>query len=93
MPDGDGGQGRRARARGALCEVFAELKQVRRDGIALDSDKYSSGISALGTAFRDPMGAVYAVSIPEPSSRISGRQRALAEALLAARSKIVAALT
>ena len=75
-----------------LSEVFAEIERIRGDGIALDTDEHSAGISAVGTAFRDPMGEIYAISIPVPSSRMGGRQQALAEALLTARSEIMAAL-
>ena len=80
-------------ARRKLSDFFTEIERVRQDGVALDTDEHSMGISAVGTAFRDPMGDIYAVSIPVPSSRMGGRQQALAEALLAARSAIMAALT
>lgn len=79
-------------ARRKLSDYFAELEFVRRTGIALDADEHSAGISALGAAFRDPTGEIYAISIPVPSSRMSGRRDLLADALIAARSEIMAAL-
>ncbi len=79
--------------RRTLSDLFAELESIRQSGVAVDADEHSVGISAVGTAFRDPMGEVYAISIPVPSSRMGGRQDTLSEALLATRSEVVGALS
>lgn len=80
-------------ARRKMSELFAEIEHIRQSGVALDTDEHSVGISAVGTAFRDPMGEIYAISIPVPSTRMGGRQEALTEALLSTRAEVVAALS
>ena len=41
---------------------------MRRTGIARDEEEHSQGISAVGSAFRDQTGTIYAISIPVPTA-------------------------
>jgi DNA-binding IclR family transcriptional regulator len=69
--------------------LLDEIARVRRTGVAVDEGEHSEGISALGTAFFDPGGVAYAVSIPLPTSRFSENRKALSAALLAVRNRLV----
>ena len=57
-------------------------------GVAFDREEHSLGISAVGTAFRDQGGAVYAISIPTPSNRAEAIEDRVVSLLLAARDKL-----
>ncbi|MDT0683829.1 IclR family transcriptional regulator [Roseicyclus sp. F158] len=48
------------------------LERIRAGGLAADLDEHTSGISALGFAFTDPAGDIYAISVPVPTSRFKG---------------------
>jgi len=71
-----------------LKALLDEITRVRRSGIAVDEEEHSAGISAIGTAFFDPTGGVYAVSIPLPTSRFSKSRKALSALLLETRAKL-----
>jgi DNA-binding IclR family transcriptional regulator len=43
-----------------------ELRDVESSGLAFDLEEHSAGICAIGTAFRDPLGREYSLSIPVP---------------------------
>lgn len=73
-------------------EVAGELAACRRRGYALDQEEHTEGISAVGTAFLDPLARPCAVSIPVPTTRFKRRRSELTERLLAARARIVEAL-
>lgn len=66
------------------------IEQYRTTLLAWDDEEHSEGISAVGTAFNDPLGRVFAVSIPAPTVRFARKRRQLAEALLRMRGRIVA---
>lgn len=74
---------------GALLE---QLDEVRQTGLAYDFEEHTEGISAVGTAFVDPVGRAVALSIPAPSSRFGRHQARLAKKILAARNSIQQAL-
>ena len=59
----------------------ATLATSRATGFALDQDDHTDGISAIGIAFRDLSGEVYAISVPIPTSRFAGQQAAVTDAL------------
>ena len=61
--------------------LLAEIRKVRRTGLAFDEDEHTSGISAIGLAFTDPLGSLYAVSIPVPTARLAVKRAALCDAL------------
>jgi len=54
-----------------VARVMAQVERIRAGEFALDHDEHTEGISAIGTAFRDPTGLIYAVSIPVPSARFA----------------------
>jgi DNA-binding IclR family transcriptional regulator len=69
-----------------------ELKRIRQTGLAEDHEEHSPGISAIGCAFRDLTGAIYAISVPMPSIRFAERAPHCGPLLLAARDQLVASL-
>jgi len=73
-------------------ELISDIEQYRKSTIATDNEEHSEGISALGTAFRDPVGRVFAVSVPVPTTRFSRLQDSLRDALLKFREELLAAL-
>ncbi|HMK87096.1 MAG TPA: IclR family transcriptional regulator C-terminal domain-containing protein, partial [Steroidobacteraceae bacterium] len=70
----------------------SQIELIRRTGLAYDLEEHTEGISAVGTAFTDPLGRAVALSIPAPSSRFEKHKAVLGKKLLAARSRIVEAL-
>jgi DNA-binding IclR family transcriptional regulator len=75
-----------------LSAVLADIESGRARGYALDEEEYTEGISAVGTAFLDPMARPVAISIPVPTARFKRRRKELVESLLASRRRIVDAL-
>ena len=75
-----------------LSDIIREVEQIREAGFAFDVDEHTDGISAVGTAFKDANGLIYAVSIPVPSHRFEGKKDHLCSALLAAMKGIRASL-
>ena len=71
-----------------MADFLAEIRQVRHDGIAYDRDEHTAGISAVGAAFRDWKGDLYAVSIPAPTTRFEQDRNALARAILKFRGEV-----
>ncbi|MHA7774814.1 IclR family transcriptional regulator [Roseibium sp. M-1] len=72
-----------------LSEFLKEIEDVRKTGIGWDLGEHTDGISAAGFAFKDPMGLIYAVSIPVPSHRFDKLKDKLVELLLNARKSIL----
>ena len=73
----------------ALRAVIAEVRAV---GFAYDDEEYHLGISAIGTAFFDPLGNSYALSIPAPSARFSNHKTELQALLSEARAELAKSL-
>ena len=69
--------------------LLQELATVRKTGIAFDREEYSLGISAVGTAFRDQAGTIYAISIPAPSSRAEALGERAIALLLPTRARLI----
>ncbi|WP_146345721.1 IclR family transcriptional regulator [Phaeobacter marinintestinus] len=74
MPEGEAiklidNEWQRNGIKGDLKGYLAGLAEIRDDGLAYDLDEHSSGISAIGFAFRDWAGALHAISVPVPSTR------------------------
>lgn len=65
-----------------------ELEDIRRTGIAFDREEHTLGISAAGVAIRTAAWGTAAISVPTPTQRFSGRERAITEALSQARERI-----
>lgn len=66
-----------------LDVLLAELKTVRRTGVAFDREEHTAGICAAGVALHDPLGNAVAISVPVPSLRFQNRAAQIAERLLA----------
>ncbi len=76
----------------ALSDIIREIEQIRKDGLALDINEHTDGISAVGAAFKDSNGLIYALSIPVPSHRFDAKKDALCAALHASACKIEASI-
>lgn len=75
-----------------LSEIIAQIEDVRETGVAWDFDEHTDGISAVGMAFTEPSGMVYALSIPVPSHRFSKSKDRLAHLLSATVKKVTSVL-
>jgi DNA-binding IclR family transcriptional regulator len=58
-----------------LANLLADLKTVRKTGIAIDREEHTHGICAAGIATRDPLGNILAISVPVPAQRFHDNQR------------------
>jgi len=65
-----------------------EIEDIKASGLAYDRDQHTDGISAVGAAFFDHQGDLYAVSIPTPSARFNATESKLREHLLITMSQI-----
>ena len=74
--------------RRVLSDVIRDIEDVREAGLAFDINEHTDGISAVGAAFKDSNGLIYAVSIPVPSHRFEAKKKQLCAALLAAMDTI-----
>jgi DNA-binding IclR family transcriptional regulator len=71
-----------------LTALLADLKIVRKTGVAFDREEHTIGISAAGVALQDTLGNSVAISVPVPTPRFAAHQRLIAERLLAAKDTI-----
>lgn len=67
-----------------------EIATVRETGIAFDRDQHTVGVSAIGSAFFDLQGDLYAISVPTPSSRFYTHEKQLTDELSRTIAQIVA---
>lgn len=70
----------------------AELAEIRQTGVAYDDAEHSHGISAIGAAFRDPLGTLYAISVPAPTARFNAERTRLKPLILATRDTLAGEL-
>lgn len=73
-------------------KLLREISAVREQGFALDNEEHTEGISAIGTAFHDPDGRTFAVSVPVPTTRFVRAQETITEALLKFRERLLLAI-
>ena len=73
-----------------LGALRKEIARIRMQGFAIDRQEHSPGISAIGIAFRDPTGVIYAISIPMPSVRFDQRATEFGSALRSASATLLA---
>jgi DNA-binding IclR family transcriptional regulator len=66
-----------------LDALLTELKTVRANGVAFDHEEHASGICAAGVALHDPLGNAVAISVPVPTQRFTGREKEIADGLIA----------
>jgi DNA-binding IclR family transcriptional regulator len=76
----------------SLPALLADLKSVRKTGVAFDREEHTIGISAAGVALRDLLGNYVAISVPVPTSRFNHHRERIAERLLATKRAIAAHL-
>jgi len=76
-----------------LSALLAELRTVRKNGIAYDREEHTIGICAVGVALHDPLGNAVAISVPVPSQRFAERERRIAEQLLATKRALQKQMT
>src|SRR5450631_2517142 len=74
------------------AELRAEIEACARAGIAIDNEEHTEGISAVGTAFNDPLGRCIALSVPVPTTRFKKMRSELTKQLLTARTSILETL-
>ena len=72
-----------------LSDFLKEVEGIRETGIAWDLNEHTEGISAAGFAFQDPVGLIYAISVPVPTHRFEGLKGKLQQQLLEARQEVV----
>lgn len=68
--------------KGDLPALLAGLQRVRETGLAYDLGDHTSGISAIGFAFRDWSDNLHAISVPMPSTRYGAMKETVEAALL-----------
>lgn len=66
-----------------LEELLADLKQVRRAGVAFDREEHTLGICAAGVVLRDLLGNYVAISVPVPTLRFQAHKDVIVARLLA----------
>ncbi|MGI9203902.1 MAG: IclR family transcriptional regulator [Woeseiaceae bacterium] len=66
----------------SMKDLLREIETVRATGIAVDNEEHTEGICALGTAFCDPAGRIFAVSVPVPTTRFARMRDSITQALL-----------
>jgi IclR family transcriptional regulator, acetate operon repressor len=74
------------------AQLEGVLRKVQATGLAYDLEEHSPGICAVGTAFLDPAGRAYSISIPVPSGRFAAQRQRLAQRLKTSKSALLAAL-
>jgi DNA-binding IclR family transcriptional regulator len=72
--------------------LLRQLDEIRRTGVSYDFEEHTEGISAVGSAFTDPVGRLVALSVPVPTSRFKRNQERLAKEILLTRDSIQQAL-
>jgi DNA-binding IclR family transcriptional regulator len=77
---------------GNLPLLQARLALVRKLGFAEDNDDHTEGISAVGIAFRDLAGEIFAISVPIPTSRFAERRSQVIAAVLAIKADLAEAI-
>ncbi len=77
-----------ADAGGNLPILQARLALARKLGFGEDNDDHTEGISAIGIAFRDVSGEIFAISLPIPTSRFAERRAQVTAALLAVKADL-----
>jgi DNA-binding IclR family transcriptional regulator len=76
-----------------LDALVADLRTVRKTGVAFDREEHTLGICAAGVALRDLLGNYVAISIPMPTTRFLDHQRLIADRLLATKRALEDHLT
>ena len=75
-----------------VSELRANIASFNGKGLCYDNEEHAEGISAIGTAFIDPMGRKYAVSVPLPTLRYDKMRERLEKSLIRCRNQIIDAM-
>jgi DNA-binding IclR family transcriptional regulator len=70
--------------------LSAEIKPVRKSGVAYDREEHTLGVCAVGVAMQDPLGNWVAISVPVPTLRFQNQHSMIAERLLATKHALEA---
>jgi DNA-binding IclR family transcriptional regulator len=73
-----------------LPALLADLRSVRKAGVAYDREEHTLGICAVGVALHDPLGNAVAISVPVPSQRFRDQHKLIAQRLLATKAAMQA---
>lgn len=76
----------------SIKTLIAEIEAVREQKYAVDNEEHTEGICAIGTAFHDPVGRIFAVSVPVPTVRFNRSRDSITRALLNFREDLLAAM-
>src|SRR5262249_14676879 len=76
-----------------IGDLIADLKGVKKKGVAFDREEHTLGICAAGVVLRDLLGNYVAISVPVPTQRFQEHQTAVVEALLATKRALEEHLT
>jgi DNA-binding IclR family transcriptional regulator len=71
-----------------LDALIADLKSVRRSGVAFDREEHTLGICAAGVALRDAVGNFVAISVPAPTQRFAEHSALISDRLLATKQAL-----
>jgi len=71
-------------------ELLAELRQVRKTGVAYDREEHTLGISSAAIAVPAPHGAPAALSVLMPTPRFAGNERWITKVLQRVRREVAA---
>jgi DNA-binding IclR family transcriptional regulator len=80
-----------ARAKFNSRALKTELQLTRKTGFAIDNEEHSHGICAIGAAFKDATGGIYAISIPMPSIRFKANRTQFTKMMLSTRDGLMQA--
>lgn len=75
-----------------LPTLLSQLGEIRETGLAIDDEEHTEGISAIGAAFFDPLGRIFAVSVPVPTIRFVRAKDAISESLIHFRDELIISL-
>lgn len=70
--------------------LMADLKPVRKSGVAHDREEHTLGVCAAGVALQDPLGNWVAISVPVPTLRFQNQHTMISERLLATKNALEA---
>lgn len=70
-------------------QLEAEIKEIRKTGIAFDHDEHTLGISAVGTSIIGPEGEAAAISVPTPSVRFTDKKKEIEAAIRDCRNLLI----
>ncbi len=68
--------------------LLTEIGTVRKTEVATDAEEHTAGICAIGAAWRDITGSIYAISVPMPVQRFKNRGKGFEVALLRTVSRL-----